>query len=291
MGVVLQAHPVVHGGADLGEGIVPGAGVDLRGDIRGKVPQAAAGEQSPQVHRQQHLHRLAAAAPGHLLRLQVGDGLHHGGAQQLRHGYAILPGTGADPVHRHHHGHQVLIPVLFRGAAEVIGGALRPAGGNVPGIAQEAVLQLLRTGLLQAAQHTLFRRDADAVFLAQILRRQGFQEDQPPGAVGDGVEKLHCHPVVIHQHPEGAAPHLAEGHMGQALRKKQPHFVFHWRGGGLNREILTDLLNRCAAAAAERGKCVSCSVNTAQAVVQLDFTDAPAGETLLVQQPDEGNEL
>ena len=30
MGVVLQAHPVVHGGADLGEGIVPGAGIDLR---------------------------------------------------------------------------------------------------------------------------------------------------------------------------------------------------------------------------------------------------------------------
>ena len=82
-----------------------------------------------------------------------------------------------------------------------------------------------------------------------------------------------------------------ENRARQALRKKQPHFVFHWRGGGLNREILTDLLNRCAAAAAERGKCVSCSVNTAQAVVQLDFTDAPAGETLLVQQPDEGNEL
>ena len=69
-----------------------------------------------------------------------------------------------------------------------------------------------------------------------------------------------------------------ENRARQALRKKQPHFVFHWRGGGLNREILTDLLNRCAAAAAERGKCVSCSVNTAQAVVQLDFTDAPAGE-------------
>ena len=86
-------------------------------------------------------------------------------------------------------------------------------------------------------------------------------------------------------------PEDVENRARQALRKKQPHFVFHWRGGGLNREILTDLLNRCAAAAAERGKCVSCSVNTAQAVVQLDFTDAPAGETLLVQQPDEGNEL
>ena len=86
-------------------------------------------------------------------------------------------------------------------------------------------------------------------------------------------------------------PEDVENRARQALRKKQPHFVFHWRGGGLNREILTDLLNRCAAAAAERGKCVSYSVNTAQAVVQLDFTDAPAGETLLVQQPDEGNEL
>ena len=86
-------------------------------------------------------------------------------------------------------------------------------------------------------------------------------------------------------------PKDVENRVRQALRKKQPHFVFHWRGGGLNREILTDLLNRCAAAAAERGKCVSCSVNTAQAVVQLDFTDAPAGEALLVQQPDEGNEL
>ena len=53
----------------------------------------------------------------------------------------------------------------------------------------------------------------------------------------------------------------------------------------------TPFAAQSAAAAAERGKCVSCSVNTAQAVVQLDFTDAPAGETLLVQQPDEGNEL
>ena len=54
---------------------------------------------------------------------------------------------------------------------------------------------------------------------------------------------------------------------------------------------LTDLLTRCDAAARERGKCVSCSVNTAQAVVQLDFTDGPGAEEVLVQQPDEGNEL
>ena len=86
-------------------------------------------------------------------------------------------------------------------------------------------------------------------------------------------------------------PEDVESRARQALRKKQAHFVFHWRGGGLNRELLTDLLTRCDAAARERGKCVSCSVNTAQAVVQLDFTDGPGAEAVLVQQPDEGNEL
>lgn len=44
--------------------------------------------------------------------------------------------------------------------------------------------------------------------------------------------------------------------MRQALRKKQEHFVFHWRGGGLNQEILGQLLEKCAGAAAERGKTV-----------------------------------
>ena len=78
-----------------------------------------------------------------------------------------------------------------------------------------ALGNLLGGRLLQPPQHTLFRRDADAVFLAQILRRQGFQKNQPAGAVGDGVEKLHRHPVMVHQHPEGALAHLAEGHMGQ----------------------------------------------------------------------------
>ena len=86
-------------------------------------------------------------------------------------------------------------------------------------------------------------------------------------------------------------PEDVESRARQALRKKQAHFVFHWRGGGLNRELLTDLLTRCDAAARERGKCVSCSVNTAQAVVQLDFTDGPEAKAVLMQQPDEGNEL
>ena len=64
----------------------------------------------------------------------------------------------------------------------------------------------------------------------------------------------------------------------------------HWRGGGLNQEILRQLLEKCASAAAERGKTVGCSLNRAQAVIQLDFSDAPAGE-VLVEEPDEGQKL
>ena len=81
-----------------------------------------------------------------------------------------------------------------------------------------------------------------------------------------------------------------EKRVRQALRKKQEHFVFHWRGGGLNQEILGQLLEKCAGAAAERGKTVGCSLNRAQAVIQLDFSDAPAGE-VLVEEPDEGQKL
>ena len=81
-----------------------------------------------------------------------------------------------------------------------------------------------------------------------------------------------------------------EKRVRQALRKKQEHFVFHWRGGGLNQEILRQLLEKCAGAAAERGKTVGCSLNRAQAVIQLDFSDAPAGE-VLVEEPDEGQKL
>lgn len=77
--------------------------------------------------------------------------------------------------------------------------------------------------------------------------------------------------------------------MGQALRKKQSHFVFHWRGGGLNRTIMQEILEACRSAAAEKGKSVACSVNVSQAVIQLDF-DAVAQNDVTIEQPDEGRE-
>ena len=73
----------------------------------------------------------------------------------------------------------------------------------------------------------------------------------------------------------------------QALRKKQKQFVFHWRGGGLNREILNEILEGAAAEAGKKGLLVSCAVNVRQAVIQLDFGTARETE---LQQPDEGQE-
>lgn len=73
----------------------------------------------------------------------------------------------------------------------------------------------------------------------------------------------------------------------QALRKKQKSFVFHWRGGGLNREILQELVQRAAEEAEKKGLGVRCAVNVRQAVIQLDFGEEGTTE---VQQPDEGQE-
>jgi transglutaminase-like putative cysteine protease len=71
----------------------------------------------------------------------------------------------------------------------------------------------------------------------------------------------------------------AAARVRQALRKKQPQLVLHWRGGFLTREVLNRLLLDAGAAAGERGKFVSCSVNIPQAVLSLRFRDTadPAG--------------
>ena len=81
-------------------------------------------------------------------------------------------------------------------------------------------------------------------------------------------------------------PEELEKRLAQALRKKQPAFVFHWRGGGLNRDVLQQLLAIAGRLAAERGKRASCSVNFPQAVLQLEFSDEPR-QAVTIQQADE----
>ena len=82
-------------------------------------------------------------------------------------------------------------------------------------------------------------------------------------------------------------PEAVAERVRQALRKKQAHFVFHWRGGGLSREILGEILRAASAEAGKKGLQVGCAVNVRQAVIQLDFGSAAETE---LQQPDEGQE-
>ena len=84
-------------------------------------------------------------------------------------------------------------------------------------------------------------------------------------------------------------PEELEKRLAQALRKKRTSFVFHWRGGGLNRDTLQQLLALAGRLAAERGKRASCSVNFPQAVIQLEFSEAPQ-ESITIQQANEAEE-
>ena len=206
---------MVHDGTDFLEGVFPQPGVYLRRDIGGEVAQGAAGKEIPQIYRQQHLHRFAPPALGHLFRLQIQNGLHHGGAQQFRHGDAVGMGAVQQRCRRHHHGHQILEAVFFRRAGQVIGGGLPAACLHIPGVAQEAVFQFLGRRFLQPAQHPLLRRDGQAVFPAEVLGQQRFQEDKAAGAVGNGMEKLHGNAVFIDDDPQSAFAHLIEWGMSQ----------------------------------------------------------------------------
>lgn len=77
-----------------------------------------------------------------------------------------------------------------------------------------------------------------------------------------------------------------EKRAAQALRKKRSTFLFHWRGGGLNRELLLQLQAIAARLAQEKGLQASSSVNVSQAVLQFRFTDA-AQPALTIQQANE----
>ena len=68
-------------------------------------------------------------------------------------------------------------------------------------------------------------------------------------------------------------PEDVEKRIDQACRKKKETYVFHWRGGYLTREVLSDLCQRIENAAAKRERGVAIFVNWPQAVLQVRFTD------------------
>lgn len=76
--------------------------------------------------------------------------------------------------------------------------------------------------------------------------------------------------------------------LAAVLRKKQPHFVFHWRGGYLNRELLMEIFRLSEEAAKEKGKYVKMSVNYPQSVIQLTILEHMAAEAICREEANEG---
>ena len=74
------------------------------------------------------------------------------------------------------------------------------------------------------------------------------------------------------------------------LRKKQEYFVFHWRGGYLNKDVLDDIMKQADAVAAEKEKYIRLSLNFAQAVLEIHIKDKQDFDEICMEKPDEAEE-
>ena len=74
------------------------------------------------------------------------------------------------------------------------------------------------------------------------------------------------------------------------LRKGLP-FVFHWRGGALNREILLELVRALEEAAQKRSRHAAISYNYPQAVLCVQFPRELPREELVAQEADEAERV
>ena len=70
--------------------------------------------------------------------------------------------------------------------------------------------------------------------------------------------------------------------------KKGKVLLFHWRGGYLTKEILSELLGIFAKEAKEKGKCAYASVNWPQAVIRVRFEEGLGEEQLEMEEANEG---
>lgn len=78
------------------------------------------------------------------------------------------------------------------------------------------------------------------------------------------------------------------GRMKAVIRKKQPYFVFHWRGGCLNRDVVERIAGAASEIAGEKGKYIRLSVNYPQAVMEIGVEDRPVGEAISREEANEG---
>lgn len=74
------------------------------------------------------------------------------------------------------------------------------------------------------------------------------------------------------------------------LRKRQPYFVFHWRGGAPGRSLLEQILKSASALAAGKGQYARLSANMSQAVMELSFSENAAVSDICEEQADEGED-
>lgn len=73
----------------------------------------------------------------------------------------------------------------------------------------------------------------------------------------------------------------------QAMKKGTP-FVFHWRGGHLTREVLSEIYGLLKHLAQEKGKYVRINLNWPQAILHLNFIEREIEEGFIIEAANEG---
>lgn len=73
----------------------------------------------------------------------------------------------------------------------------------------------------------------------------------------------------------------------QAMRKNIP-LIFHWRGGALTRQMLSELMDVLERTAGQKGKHAAVGLNWPQGVLQVSFSDQTPVEELEIEKANEG---
>lgn len=75
----------------------------------------------------------------------------------------------------------------------------------------------------------------------------------------------------------------------EQVARKGTAFIFHWRGGYLTKEMLSELLILLEQVAMKKGRHIHVSLNRTQEVLQVKFTEkVPVGELAIEKVDEEG---
>ena len=131
---------------------------------------------------------------------------------------------------------------------------------------------------------------------AELVRSDNFNRDDrgrfrdhealvyPVPACADGGRFYYREAKLSFTRPEEVA-----GRAAQAVREGKP-LGFHWRGSPLTGEVLGELAALLGEAAARKGRHAAIRLNRPQAVLEVDFQEAPPAEACTAQEANEGEE-